>query len=243
MIFPQLPVGVRGAIVAAAGGVLVPLPWLDERLFPAAWLGITLIIAVTLRAPPWLAFRLWLLSGLCAMGVTFHWIPEVAARQLEVGAFSSFMVGLLAWTWDAFRFGVFGYLVAVVRSRGSAGILFWPVAWVGLEWVWPHVFPWQIGLTQLGWLPLCQIAEVTGVFGVSFVFMWWSAAAAPLLFARSDQFRPRPGNVPLKHFAISTVVLAAVAAWGSVRIGRIEGAAADCANLRVAVVQPGALDG
>src|SRR5262249_12422387 len=154
-----------------------------------------------------------LLSGLCAMAVTFHWIPEVAARQLEVSAASSFMVGLLAWTWDAFRFGVFGYVVAAVTPRGTAGILTWPVAWVGLECAGPDVFPWQIGLTQLGWLSLCQIAEVTGVYGVSFVFMWWSATAAALLIRGSDHACPRACHAALKHFAVCTLILAATVAW------------------------------
>jgi len=76
---------------------------------------------------------------------------------------------LLATMWDAFRFAFFGFLVGLLRSHGRFSTFILPTVWVALEWLWPHLFPWRIGQSQLGWLPLCQIAEVTGTYGVSFL--------------------------------------------------------------------------
>src|SRR5262245_28000617 len=63
------------AIAAAMAGLLTALPWLDERTWPAAWLGMALWIAVTAGQPPHQAFRLWMLGGLFVLAVWFYWLP------------------------------------------------------------------------------------------------------------------------------------------------------------------------
>ena len=71
------------AVAAALAGLLTALPWLDERTWPAAWLGMALWIAVTSGQPPHQAFRLWMLGGLFVLAVWFHWLPTVAANHLR----------------------------------------------------------------------------------------------------------------------------------------------------------------
>src|SRR5262249_49621061 len=129
------------AIAAIAAGLLSSLPWLDERAWPATWLGMSIWIAVTADRQPHYAFRLWMLGGLVVLATWFHWLPGVAANHLEVSLLSGTIVALLAVTWDALRFGLFGFVVALLQSRGLRSTLAWPFVWVGLEWLWPHLFP------------------------------------------------------------------------------------------------------
>jgi apolipoprotein N-acyltransferase len=202
----------------------------------------TLWIAVTSGRPAYQAFRLWLLGGLVTLGMWFHWMPEVATRQLEVSLLTGVLVTLLALTWDAFHFGVYGYLVALLQPRGAWGTLVWPTLWIVLEWVWPHLFPWRMGQSQLGWLPCCQIAEVTGVYGISFLFVWGAAVAAELCCA----LLLRPTNAKRRSIVWLAVgygvLLMGNVGWGTWRMRQIESGIASRPALEFALVQPGNRD-
>jgi apolipoprotein N-acyltransferase len=232
------------ALLAALAGVLTSLPWLDERLWWAAWVGMTLWIAISSGQPAYVAFRLWLLGGVALLALGFHWMPGVAAGHLEVSLAAATIVTLLAVTWDAFRFGVFGYLVASIAPRGAWATLAWPTVWVALEWVWPHLFPWRIGQSQLGWLGFCQVAEVTGVFGVSFLFMWGAAVAAEWAkaFAASRQMGSAESTPSRVAAVICALALGANVAWGMWRMRGVEADAAERPKMRLALVQPGVRD-
>ena len=149
------------SLAPALCGGLVAIPALDERAWPAVWIGLMLLIGVTASQPPHVAFRRWLLAGLVTIGIWFHWLPGVAARHLDVSLPTALLVTALAIVWDAFRFAVFGFLIATLAPRGRAAALAWPALWVALEWLWPHLFPWRLAHMHLGCLPLCQVAELT----------------------------------------------------------------------------------
>jgi len=228
------------AAAAMLAGVLTSLPWLDERAFPLAWLGMSLWIAVTSGKPPHQAFRMWMLGGVVVLGVWFHWLPGVAANHLEVSFLSGTIVTMLAVTWDALRFGLFGFLVAVIRSRGARTLFAWPVVWVALEWLWPHLFPWRIGQSQLGCLPLCQIAEFTGAYGVSFLFMWGAAVAGTLMQSIFG-FGGYANRLRLiAESIVCGLVLATNLGWGMWRIAQVEADAPKQPMRRFALIQPGA---
>jgi apolipoprotein N-acyltransferase len=194
---------------------------------------LALLISVTAGQPPHVSFRRWLLGGLVTVGIWFHWLPQVAARHLDVSLPTALLVTALAVVWDAFRFGVFGFLIAVIGPRGRGSALAWPALWVALEWPWPHLFPWRLGHFQLGCLSVCQIGELTGVCGVSFLVLWGAAAAA---LAWREPRQAGPGA------AAFLVVLAICLSWGWWRMRELDAANAGRPQIRFALVQPGARD-
>jgi apolipoprotein N-acyltransferase len=175
------------------------------------------------------------LTGSASTALAYHWLPQVVRGHLDVSLATSCSVSLLVIVWDALRFGIFGYLVAWSGSRHS---LLPPLIWVGLEWIWPHVVPWRLGQTQLGCLPFCQIAEVTGVCGVSFLLVWGAAAIAGIwrLHALEKQRRSYLQAV------LCALVLIADIAWGSWRMQQLVRDAEQQPQLRIALIQAGACD-
>src|SRR5262245_51206212 len=132
--------------------------------------------------------------------------------------------------------------MALIRPCGLGGPLSWPAVWVALEWIWPHVFPWRLGHTQIGWLALCQVAEITGTYGISFLLVWAAATVADLL--RSAVGREEPSKaVRFSWMAVACgASLVAVVGWGLWRAVQIERAASARSNLDVLLVQPGSRD-
>ena len=100
-----------------------------------------------------------------------------------------------------------------------SSLLFVPAIWVSLEWLranWPlNGLPWLfMGHPQTPILAMCQIADVTGVYGVSFWVVAINALVA-LLVVRRFQVRPL---VP----AIATVaaLLVVTLGYGMFRLGQ-----------------------
>ncbi len=138
-------------------------------------------------------------------------------------------------------------------------------AWVAMETAQGRLlsgFPWNfLGVSQYALTPLIQVAEVTGVYGVSFLVAWMSAAlfcAGSRLVARltgdralgvfpgpsrppAPALRPRPGLLVSFRLALFTdlalplTTLLLVTLAGGLKLVR---PAPSSAELRLALIQP-----
>lgn len=92
---------------------------------------------------------------------------------------------------SGFGYFIFGIVMATLRqlvysrkpqTLGRYDWLFWPLAWVLFDYIRSSGFagyPWGfIGVTQYQFTPFIQIADLTGVWGVSFVLLLVNAALA-----------------------------------------------------------------
>jgi apolipoprotein N-acyltransferase len=117
-----------------------------------------------------------------------------------------------------------------------------PVVWVAVEWMrallsLSHFDVFRLGYTQASLTPLIQLADVTGVYGVSFLVAAVNGVVADLYFALRDAgWRARAWAGPRNLVALGSVALAFGAAWiyGSLRLA----AATYEPGPRVAIVQP-----
>ena len=110
-----------------------------------------------------------------------------------------FFVFNLTWLWSVTGFGwillalylalyfyVFGLVIHLLRKRLRLPYLFIaPFVWVTFEYLrsFPYFgFPWFfVGHSQYTHLPLIQIADITGVYGISFLIVAVNAAIADLI--------------------------------------------------------------
>jgi apolipoprotein N-acyltransferase len=107
---------------------------------------------------------------------------------------------------------VFGFAVLFVRSflrRGSVllAALAFPVYWVTCEYLnamaSPHSTWGNLAYTQMNFLPLIQIASVTGLWGISFVVFLFAGAVAALLSGVGKVWQRR-----VLAIAVGTIVCA-----------------------------------
>lgn len=123
---------------------------------------------------------------------------------------------------------------ASVRSRSSIAVVFLITAvWVALEWVrdtWPlGGLAWQyLGHSQSPVLPLCQIADITGVYGISFWVAMVNVWVALAVIGRME-WRPL-----LPSAACLLLIIGAAAGYGVFRMSQHTATAGP----RVLVVQP-----
>ncbi len=112
---------------------------------------------------------------------------------------------------------IFGLIMARL-TRADVRLLIWaPLVWVTTELGRTYLFtgfPWVLlGYSQVRVLPIAQLASVVGVYGVSALVAWVSAALA--LVAVSDR-ASRPGAYLRLAGAVAAVTVTVI--WGSIRI-------------------------
>jgi apolipoprotein N-acyltransferase len=134
------------------------------NLFFFSWFSLLPLIRNSRGLSPWMAFRRGWWGGLIFNAGLLYWIALNSGAG-TVLAFLSY-VGLLLVM--PLYWGAFTALWAWTWKRwGNLSALLLPAFWVGLEIIknLPEIgFPWQeLGLSQIGLLPVAQLAELGGI--------------------------------------------------------------------------------
>lgn len=208
----------RVGYVAGMVYALAAFYWLLWIPFPAGavagWLALSAYLALYAAVWVWLCGKIFPRSE---MGAGWEGTQGVSLGNPE---------GHLRWErapgFLASRPGLEGFLSTPVVHRvvwafGCAMI------WVALEMILARLFtgfPWNLlGVSQYRILPLIQIASWTGVYGVTFILVWFSAAlACAALRLLSDPTRPKGW---VEDLIIPLLALLGVLAYGSSEVSRL----------------------
>jgi apolipoprotein N-acyltransferase len=245
-------------VLAALSGLLLSAAFAPLEIAGAAWAGPGLMLFCSLGERGGRAFRLGFVAGfvhflssiywLLAIPYAWHGIPLTPALGwVALSAYCGIFYG--AWVWFCWRIFPGGAgepensLVACVDQYLSVAWLkraWWAilcaVAWVALEMARGRVlggFPWNfLGASQYKLLPLIQIASMTGVYGVSFMIVWFSVAVAGVLLILARQ----PSTTAIwGQAALPLLTLGWLVAYG---MTKTLGSPAPRRQIKVALVQP-----
>ncbi len=221
---------------AVLSGVLIFLSFPGFDLQYPIWIALVPLLLASADATPRRAFALGMVTGWLANVVGFFWM-----EHMLVSFGPPWMAGPVAWiivalgaVWQALPYGGALALARIAGARGHvwAAVCFL-AAFTGLEAFHPILFPWFLGDSQHG-IPLpIQIADLVGVYGVTFLVVAVNLA----LWTLAERFvRRRP--VPLGPAWAGAALLAVSLGYGALRIAQVDGAAADLERLRIGVVEP-----
>jgi apolipoprotein N-acyltransferase len=122
--------------------------------------------------------------------------------------------------------------VAWLQRRRAASVPAIASLWVVLEWGFPALLPWPLGVTLTAAPRLRQAADLMGSYGLSFVIVLVNALIVQAVLRRNVS--PRASLRPL---AAAAGLLLAMAGYGELRLAQAARSPAAQAGLRVAVVQ------
>jgi apolipoprotein N-acyltransferase len=176
----------RSIALAAFSGILlaVAFPVLDLHL--VAWISLL---------PLFLALRgqgvrngFWLggTAGIVYFAGTVHWVTNSVHFYGGIPVVPASLITLLLCAYLALYPAVFGAAVVHIRkNHPSLVFIAAPALWTALELARTYVFsgfPWSLlGYSQYRALPVVQIADITGVYGVSFLIVLVNAALAEFI--------------------------------------------------------------
>ena len=237
-----------------------------------AWIVPILLLIMFYNRTTFQRLKLGFITGFVFWSITLRWLllnpykPGAIAGWLALSLYLSIYMGL--WAGLSFIFSVDSETItahAVQRNRTfrvtlvSMHIL-WPLwvacVWVGLEFIRSKLFsgfPWNsLGVTQYKVLPLIQLASITGVYGISFLMVWFAAGTMVVLLKiykyckKANECLHSPPsfmfgfNIP-GFSALAPVLLPVFAIIVSLAFGFLEikkFAAQSAESIRFGIVQP-----
>jgi apolipoprotein N-acyltransferase len=224
----------RLALCVISGVALgVAFPKLDLNLL--AWIAfVPLLQAIEGERMGRMFGYAWLQGWVCYV-VSLYWIeftlhhfagvnPILAAGPLLLlAAIMALFAGL----------AIYAAEFATVRL-GLPIFVTLPIAWPAVEWLrsfFPIGFPWNLlGYTAYRNLELIQFAEITGVYGVSALIVFFNAVVFVVLFGRHSR------RVQTWSLGTLTALMLAVLVFGSIRMKALK-SQPPAGRLRVAMVQ------
>ncbi|QXE85860.1 apolipoprotein N-acyltransferase [Geomonas nitrogeniifigens] len=218
---------------AVASGVLMFLGYAGFDQFYLEWFFLVPLLWALRGQRPARAFWLGWLAGIVGHGGGFYWIIQMfqqfAGAPFIAGVFGLLLLAaangivLAAWAWGT-----------RLLTRDRQWYVLWvaPVLWTAIEKFWPEVFPNYLGASQYRISHLTQIADFSGILGVSFLVVYINAT----LYWATVSWREQR-SVPWRAVSALAVTLLLVAGYGELRIREVDGKLATAQRLTVGLVQ------
>jgi len=206
---------VRDYLLAALTGVLLVFSFPKAEFSWLAWFALVPLLVACGQKSPLKAGKLAFVAGLVGYGGMIYWINIVVTTYGKLPLLVSICLYLLLVAYLAAYFFVLFYLVRRAELRGISVVVSLPILWVGLEFLRSFLltgFPWaSLGYSQYRILPLIQVVDVTGVYGISFLIV----LANCVLFLLFNWILARSSRVfPYRSTAVFLVLIIAVLLYG-----------------------------
>ncbi len=235
-------------VLASATGVLHPLlfPYFDFGFL--AWIFLIPLHAALTQCEMRRAFWVGWLSGLIAFVGAMHWVVTAMSLYGKMPLVLSYAAMLLLSLYLGLFFAIYALLFVWLRNRlTSLIVLAAPCIWVTLELLRTYLFsglPWTLlGYSQYRWLPAIQIADLAGVYGVSFVLVLVNVALTEAGLWAVARWRGREaGSSPWVPVGAALLVVLFTMGYGYGRLASLRGDAAGSIagmdrSLRIGLVQ------
>jgi apolipoprotein N-acyltransferase len=224
-------------LLASATALLVVAPGFHEALWPLTWVALVPLVLALRHATPGRAFLLGWWTETLIVWLAFYWLVGTMVRYGLLSVPLSLFLFALIGIGNGVRLGLFAWWV---RLAGAIDGPWWyclllPAGtYVALDSLFPRVFPWYLGATQLRALPLIQVADLTGVHGVTFLLVATSTVVAAFF---PHPLRPTAAARGLMRLVLALLLLLDLG-YGLWRLPQITAAMQQAPSLRLALLQP-----
>jgi len=203
-----------------------------------AWVGLVPLLWAIRQKTPVQAAVLGFLSGLVFYCGLLYWIYNVLTVYGHLSSVLSVFFIVLLSAYLALYFSAFAFGIRWIRTKTELSeTLLGPPLWVALEYLRGFLlsgFPWELlGYSQYRVLSLVQIADLTGVYGVSFLIILANAALYRLaLFAAERRWSPA-----FREVLAAGILIAGTGIYGQWRLMELAQTSSPEKSIRVALVQ------
>jgi apolipoprotein N-acyltransferase len=218
--------GVRPIVLALLTGLLYTVSLSHLNAGALAWLALLPLHLALHQVSKRRAFWIGWLAGISAFVGSMFWVINAMHLYGHVPLPISIALMLLLSSY----LGLFVAFYAVGFNRvqsafPSLASLSAPFLWVALEWLRTHLFsglPWSLlGYSQYQSLAVIQIADVTAVYGVSFVIVLVNAALADVcLWYLTTRRGPQPVSFPWRIPVLALCIVVMSLWYGQVQLSR-----------------------
>jgi len=220
-------------IAAVSGGVLLFLGYAGFDHYYLEWICLVPVLWAIRDQQPGRAFLIGWVAGIVGHAGGFYWVSGMF-QEFAGMAWPLASLGLLLLAAaNGIVFAVWAWATRLI-TRDSGWNVVWisPVVWTAVEAFWPELFPNYLGASQYRLSHLTQIADLTGILGVTFLVVYGNSALYSIIASWFDNRR-----FAWRQALILVSVVASVAAYGELRIRSVERQVQLAEKLTVGIVQ------
>ncbi len=224
-------------LLAVLTGLLLTGLFPPAGLSWIAWAALLPLFISLEGSTPSQALKLGLLAGMSHYLSLIYWIIFVLDHYGNLGVFLSFGPYLLLCFYLSIFIALFCWGTVRILRNISFPWFFVAGLWVSLEYIRAHFlsgFPWcLLGYSQYNHLQIIQVADITGIYGVSFMIVFSNGLLYSLLF------RPpgKPSTLFRLQFFFGLALLFAAVSYGFYQTDA-QGKAHTQKGITCAVIQP-----
>lgn len=179
----------RTFLLSIVSGLLLTASFPPFDLYLLAWVGLVPLLLSLKEQDEKTGFYLGAIAGLAFFIGTVFWVTNSIHFYGGIPLLPASLITLLLCAYLALYPALFAAIIVCGKRKCPALlILLAPAAWTALELARTYVFsgfPWALlGYSQYRVLPMIQIANITGVYGVSFLILLVNIAVADFLMDR-----------------------------------------------------------
>jgi apolipoprotein N-acyltransferase len=186
----------RRGLLALASGVLIALSFPNPNLSFLAWVALIPLLIALEESTPQVAFRVGFTCGISAYALILYWLNIVFTRYGKLPWSVSIMIYLLLVLWLAMFYGLSTCVGRLGEQNGIKTAFTLPIAWVAFDFIRSFLFSgfaWgMLGHSQFRTLPLIQIADLVGVYGITVLIVLANIVLYRALRALSGTRVPYP---------------------------------------------------
>ncbi len=225
------------ALLALVAAGLMILPTFEPILWPLAWVALVPVFFALRNLSVKRAFLLGWWMEAFATWIGFYWFIGTMVNFGHIAVPLSFVLFAIIGLGNGIRLGLYTWWLRWVAAHTGPTwyrLLIPPCTFVMLDYLYPRVFPWALGITQWGFTPLTQIADVTGVHGITFLLVTFSVLVTAFI---PHANAPSPVSRWCMSLA-GLLFIGAALGYGFWRMPQIRTAMRAAEPFHVAIVQP-----
>lgn len=222
-----------GIGLASLSGALWALVCINFSAWPVAWVAMVPALCAIERASSTrraVLFAWW--AGLVGNACGFYWMFGTMQRFAHLPWLPAGFLFFLICGFHAIRLALFGWAVRLIRNHSELPLaLVAPLVIVTVEMCVPLIFPFYLAMSLAGQPLLIQIADLTGVAGVS----------ALLLIVNGAIYDVMSGSRRRRVIVVASgAILMATVGYGYLRTRQFAQKRALAPKIKVGIVQPNA---
>lgn len=200
------------------------------------WIGffalVPLLVAIHGTAP-----RIALLCGLTSATVSIfigeYWVINSMTLFGGVPYILALIATFIMSLFGFFNLTLFAWLARVIqKQRKFPPFLLLPPLFLATEWLVPKLFPWYLGSFLYGWRTGRQVADITGVLGLSLILILTNTTLYLWFISWKQKIRK-----PITETVITLIIIISSQFYGIYRIKELNVLLEKKRQLKVSLVQ------
>ena len=226
----------KDIVLSLLSGILLILCFPNFHLEFLAWFALVPLFLSIEGKGLYYSFKLGFLTGIISFFGILYWIIVAVHTYGNVPLILSGLILLLLVVYLSLFIGAFTFLTRLIQVRSRIQTIFIaPIIWVALEYLRSFLltgFPWaDLGHSQYLNLPFIQMADITGVYGLSFVILLVNTT----FFSVFRQWTKK--IFPFREVATTALILSGFLIYGYVKMGSVDRQMSQNPSLKIGLVQ------